>query len=374
MRILLALVLALAAVPASAETFRFERAVSLPAIDKPTDVSIELSPTIQAEGGFRIVTQTGFAIPFLTDEMSRDLMYRARIVASPAAADTVPRTNAEMIRNAGSFQPMTAESHTFLFSFPEDITPVELALSLESGRIESVRVRGGLSQDAMKNLFAGPAVGGAYVSLSGERVRFVEVTIRSSGVLKIESIRLFDRPDVLLFRANPGKTYVLLSGANDAAQVRFPYGDNSYVYDPALSATLGASRAPTMPGDHDGIADASDNCPQHWNRGQEDGDKDGFGDACDPCPTVANGEDADKNGYCDGLEDVDEDGVIALRDNCPIVPNRLQEDEDADGIGNACDDSDDRFSSDKPWLLWAGIAVMILALMGVAALALRKKS
>jgi len=49
-----------------------------------------------------------------------------------------------------------------------------------------------------------------------------------------------------------------------------------------------------------------------------------------------------------------------------------QEDEDADGIGNLCDDVDSRFSSDKPWLLWAGIAAMVVALMGVAAISLRR--
>lgn len=56
--------------------------------------------------------------------------------------------------------------------------------------------------------------------------------------------------------------------------------------------------------DCDGKLDHEDNCPDHYNPGQEDlGDGDGIGDACD---------------------------------NCPNTHNPLQTDSDGDGIGDAC--------------------------------------
>ncbi len=92
--------------------------------------------------------------------------------------------------------------------------------------------------------------------------------------------------------------------------------------------------------DGDGIADASDNCPNTFNpvrpvdHGlQGDFDLDGIGDACDPCPL-----DADHS-TCSGFDgnDVDGDGIVNADDNCPEVPNAGQEDGDSDDKGDACD-------------------------------------
>lgn len=49
------------------------------------------------------------------------------------------------------------------------------------------------------------------------------------------------------------------------------------------------SAVPDAPdGDHDGIADESDNCPLVANASQHDEDRDLIGDACDNCPIVSN--------------------------------------------------------------------------------------
>lgn len=77
--------------------------------------------------------------------------------------------------------------------------------------------------------------------------------------------------------------------------------------------------------DHDGVADAADNCPATANANQADTDQDGVGDACDATCTNCSSIDADG----DGIPDVD--------DNCDFVKNPSQADEDDDGKGDACD-------------------------------------
>lgn len=92
--------------------------------------------------------------------------------------------------------------------------------------------------------------------------------------------------------------------------------------------------------DGDLVPDAQDNCPQVPNPSQADLDGDGAGDACDL--------DDDGDGVAEdgGLSGVDGDRPCvfgAFRfcdDNCPRVRNPDQRDDDADGIGEACDDDD----------------------------------
>jgi PA domain-containing protein/thrombospondin type 3 repeat protein len=109
--------------------------------------------------------------------------------------------------------------------------------------------------------------------------------------------------------------------------------------------------------DIDGIADASDNCPNDANADQADNDGDHLGDVCDPdddndgvldgadnCPFIANADQANNDGDAQGDvcdPDDDNDGVLDGADNCPFAANADQLDTDGDGQGDACDADDD---------------------------------
>lgn len=91
------------------------------------------------------------------------------------------------------------------------------------------------------------------------------------------------------------------------------------------SSNVTITQGTTPPdGDHDGIPDSTDNCPNVANANQANADGDSFGDVCDACPN-------------DPLNDVDHDGVCGNMDNCPTVANANQLDSDGDGLGDACD-------------------------------------
>ena len=87
--------------------------------------------------------------------------------------------------------------------------------------------------------------------------------------------------------------------------------------------------------DGDGVPDATDNCKDEANPGQEDADSNGVGDACqdsdgdgvtdakDNCPSAANPgqEDADNNNVGDACQDTDGDGILDTADTCPADPD-----------------------------------------------------
>jgi hypothetical protein len=99
--------------------------------------------------------------------------------------------------------------------------------------------------------------------------------------------------------------------------------------------------------DGDGSCDSTDICQGYDDN--QDLDMDNVPDGCDPCP-ADNPDDPDSDGICstddpcpdDPLNDDDLDGICYSSDNCPTVTNKNQKDSDEDGIGDVCDDEDNR--------------------------------
>jgi hypothetical protein len=85
--------------------------------------------------------------------------------------------------------------------------------------------------------------------------------------------------------------------------------------------------------DADGVLNTADNCPDVANVDQQDQDEDGLGDACDACPL-------------DRDNDSDQDGHCFDQDNCPDLANPDQKDSDWDGWGDACDSCPDAAQGD----------------------------
>lgn len=123
--------------------------------------------------------------------------------------------------------------------------------------------------------------------------------------------------------------------------------DDSILHDDKTMHLLVLDRSPDS--DHDGVHDASDNCPGVPNLDQLDQDGDGSGDACDSTPCgpdqplglahpVRCPHPVDQSAVRrSATNDHDGDGVPDARDVCPGIPDPAQADMDSDGVGDACD-------------------------------------
>ncbi len=268
-----------------------------------------------------------------------------------------------------AFQPVTAREHVFRFHFARAVAPTSLRVDTDGAYIDSIRVRLGSTAGTLRDAAVGEP-GNRVIALSGEQAKVFEVTVRvREGVLRIQEMSLTAPRTRILFIAQPGATYRLVSGTDPEVDSLLKVPEQA-----PLPATLGAVKPWTSTDDHDGLDTSHDNCPAVWNPLQDDTDKDAIGDECDNCLSVPNPDQADKdgNGRGDICDDTDGDGVINSQDNCPAVANPAQQDEDQDGTGNLCDPTDSRWSESQHWLVPAAMVGVIVVLTGLAALILRK--
>lgn len=90
--------------------------------------------------------------------------------------------------------------------------------------------------------------------------------------------------------------------------------------------------------DGDGIADASDNCPDVANPDQGNEDGDAFGDACDPCPIDTNNADPDGDGVggiCDPHPNTPGDKIVMFEGFHHGIPPTWQVDGTAAPSGDS---------------------------------------
>ena len=119
----------------------------------------------------------------------------------------------------------------------------------------------------------------------------------------------------------------------------------------ATPLDAGIAADPIADNDNDGIANSMDNCINTPNADQANMDGDVFGDVCDNCPTVQNNSQLDMidggDGIGDACDDEDSDGTVDATDNCWDIPNPGQENSDNDSHGNACDNCPNHDNEDQ---------------------------
>jgi outer membrane protein assembly factor BamB len=177
--------------------------------------------------------------------------------------------------------------------------------------------------------FAGqPAVAGSviYAIDSGALTAWDQLTgvlLWSWGAVdKLSGAVIASKSHVLATSAN--KTYAI-NLATHQKEWEYPKSGHLALTDDALyiaaaDGELTAIRiGPPPDDDSDGIPNGADNCPSLSNPDQQDADADGIGDYCN--------------------DDIDDDGDEWANniDNCPQHSNPLQENADHDSFGDVCD-------------------------------------
>ncbi|MBL9027890.1 MAG: DUF4215 domain-containing protein [Myxococcales bacterium] len=216
---------------------------------------------------------------------------------------------------------------------------------LAVGTVADIAVYDAKTKADYRAIIDGEPAGVALVMRGGEAIYGDANVVSSLAGAGCDAIDVCGTQKQLCTQSEIGKSFASLKASGEVYPAFFCGApSNEPSCEPSRPVSVDGSSiygGPTAgDADGDGVADASDNCPDVFNPirpldggAQSDADDDGEGDACDVCPL---NPDTDQ---CTAITpgDSDADGVPNAMDNCPGDPNPNQEDADNDDIGDACD-------------------------------------
>lgn len=251
---------------------------------------------------------------------------------------------------------------TILFDFPEVISTSQFALSLAqyASLPDTIGIKAVLADGSTLTVMSETRLNSNVVNFPQVSARQLNVTLSYSQLLQITAVEF--KPNnatigerELRFLAQPNKSYEIFFNNDRGVSLKeHEAGDiknlpNVRVVRPVVVENPYYALPDR---DRDGVPDVEDNCPSAPNPQQEDENNNGIGDAC---------------------EDFDHDGILNYLDNCPFVPNVNQKDTDGDGIGDACDEVESRFTESNPWVPWLGIILAGLVIIALFFMVARTK-
>lgn len=179
-------------------------------------------------------------------------------------------------------------------------------------------------------------------------LRIAEIfPIRDRISIAGNSIRFLSRPgEVYVIYFNPDRMVSRIIGETPNLSLD---KDVLRIAEPPTLSNVLYKMADT---DEDGVPDRHDNCVRIKNVDQKDENANGLGDVCD---------------------DYDKDGVANSKDNCPSHPNRDQYDADGDGKGDACDGEESRFTERYTVVPWVALIISALVVGGLLVSTMKKQ-
>lgn len=243
---------------------------------------------------------------------------------------------------------------TILFDFPEMISTSQFTLSLAqyASLPDTISIKAVLADGSTLTVMSETKLNSSAVNFPQVSARQLNVTLSYSQLLQITAVEF--KPNnatvgerELRFLVQPNKSYeVFFDNDRGVSFKEAEVGDIRNLSEVrVVSPVVVDNPYYALPDrDNDGVPDVEDNCPSAPNSEQEDENNNGVGDAC---------------------EDFDHDGILNYLDNCPFVPNVNQRDIDGDSIGDACDEAESRFTESNPWVPWLGIVLAGLVIIAL---------
>ncbi|MBI4136810.1 thrombospondin type 3 repeat-containing protein [Candidatus Roizmanbacteria bacterium] len=340
--------------PILQQNFKSVYGLTLPAINIPTVIEIDLKRRDTQESLWAVVNNNNELQPFVIVRNTRGTPFTVSSSKAPNVSSRISSLYDNDSVTYTEFQPNDIDSSeksevSLRIAYDEPITTSAFIFGVDRNiqlpeRI-SIRYKDELEEDFTISLIDVPVTGNN-IPFPRTTSNLFEVAFTYSQPLRITEVAFIEESTTqnqyayLRFLARPGETYKLYGDPDvPVVPVNTEAGNlrsaTEVITIPIYDPTPNASYIPSDR-DRDSISDQQDNCPSVSNPDQTDVNNNGQGDAC---------------------EDFDLDGIMNNTDNCPDHPNRLQQDEDGDGYGNHCDPEESRLIERLWWLPWLGIGV-----------------